>query len=93
MLAICCLHSELLKYLFPQPTEEGQISEKITASVWLHISEKKKNTDINQTVQLTGFLVSKEKLVLLNKLIKAELPLWKFKKLTFGALAFRVLAF
>ena len=63
MLAIC-LQSELLKYLFPQPGEEGQISEKITAFLWLHISEKKKNTDINQTVQLSGFLVSKETVVL-----------------------------
>ena len=90
MLAIC-LQSELLKYLFPQPGEEGQISEKITAFLWLHIPEKKKNTDINQTVQLSGFLVSKEtvvlrrwerkikKLVLLIIITLLTFQLWLFK--------------
>ena len=90
MLAIC-LHSELLKYLFPQPGEEGQISEKITAFLWQHISEKKKNTDINQTVQLSGFLVSKEtvvlrrwerkikKMVLLIIITLLTFQLWLFK--------------
>lgn len=79
-------------YLFPLPEEEGQISEKITAFLWRHISEKKKNTDINQTVQLTEWKISFylncgtvsvrkwntiNKTLIWNRLIRVKLPPWK----------------